>query len=155
MHRQQQAFWCGVTGSGKQRLHEGSGGCTVPGQDRTGAVIHFTPQTVSRFKGLLGSGSNSSRLSLGERYDEWRRIRRNDVQIVVGARSAVLHPGALGLVIIDEHTKTAINPRYAPLSYPGCCQRCELTALYWFSAAQRPAWKITTRQLKGNISYGN
>jgi primosomal protein N' (replication factor Y) (superfamily II helicase) len=58
-----------------------------------------------------------SGLSDGERYDEWRRIERGDVQIVVGARSAVFAPLTnLGLIIVDEEHETTYkqsdNPRY-------------------------------------------
>ena len=70
--------------------------------------ISLTPMMVSRFKGrfkddvaMLHSG-----LSIGEKYDEWRKIRRKEVKVVVGARSAIFAPFTnLGIIIIDEeHT---------------------------------------------------
>lgn len=81
--------------------------------------ISLTPIMVSRFKGrfkddvaMLHSG-----LSIGEKYDEWRKIRRKEVKVVVGARSAIFAPFTnLGIIIIDEeHTdsyKQSESPNY-------------------------------------------
>ncbi len=81
--------------------------------------ISLTPMMVSRFKGrfkdnvaMLHSG-----LSIGEKYDEWRKIRRREVKVVVGARSAIFAPFTnLGIIIIDEeHTdsyKQSVIPTY-------------------------------------------
>ena len=81
--------------------------------------ISLTPQLVSnfksRFKGdiaILHSG-----LSDGEKYDEWRKIERHEVKIVIGARSAIFAPlNNLGLIVIDEeHSdsyKQENNPKY-------------------------------------------
>jgi primosomal protein N' (replication factor Y) len=81
--------------------------------------ISLTPQTVARFIGRFGDSIAvlHSRLSAGERYDEWRRIKRGDASIVVGARSAVFAPVRnLGMVVVDEehdHSyKQADAPRY-------------------------------------------
>ena len=54
--------------------------------------IALTPQMVDRFKGRFGSqvAVLHSALSVGEKYDEWRKILRKEVKVVVGARSAVL-----------------------------------------------------------------
>ncbi|MFO7177034.1 primosomal protein N', partial [Enterococcus faecium] len=58
-----------------------------------------------------------SALSKGEKYDEWRKIKRNEVDVVVGARSAIFAPlDRLGLIILDEEHETTYkqeeNPRY-------------------------------------------
>src|SRR5699024_6576392 len=81
--------------------------------------ISLTPQMVKRFKGRFGSNVAvlHSALSAGEKYDEWRRIHRKEVQVVVGARSAVFAPFEnLGIIIIDEEHDTSCNqevhPRY-------------------------------------------
>lgn len=112
----------GVTGSGKTEVYmqviE-----RVLHLERTAIVlvpeISLTPQFVTNFKrrfedkvAVLHSG-----LSDGERYDEWRKIARNEVDIVVGARSAIFAPlKNLGIIIIDEeHSesyKQENNPRY-------------------------------------------
>jgi len=81
--------------------------------------ISLTPQTVARFATRFGSriAVLHSRLSAGERYDEWRRIKRGDAPIVVGARSAVFAPVRnLGAIVVDEEHdgsyKQADAPRY-------------------------------------------
>ena len=58
-----------------------------------------------------------SKLSVGERYDQWQRIKRNEAKIVIGARSAIFAPiEKLGLIIIDEEHddsyKSEMTPRY-------------------------------------------
>lgn len=112
----------GVTGSGKteiymQVIEE------VINRNQTAIVlvpeISLTPQFVSNFKArfqdnvaVLHSG-----LSQGEKYDEWRKITRKEVQIVIGARSAIFAPlNNLGIIIVDEeHSdsyKQENSPRY-------------------------------------------
>ena len=58
-----------------------------------------------------------SKLSIGERYDEWQKIKKNEVKIVIGARSAIFAPVEnLGMIIIDEEHdmsyKSETTPRY-------------------------------------------
>ena len=81
--------------------------------------ISLTPQTLSIFR--LRYGSNvaifHSRLSVGQRMEEWKRVKSSQANIVVGTRSAVFAPCEnLGLIIIDEeqeHTyKSEMSPRY-------------------------------------------
>ena len=74
---------------------------------------------VNRFKGRFGDqvAVLHSGLSVGEKYDEWRKIQRKEVKVVVGARSAVFAPFEnLGIIIIDEEHETSYkqedNPRY-------------------------------------------
>jgi primosomal protein N' (replication factor Y) len=67
--------------------------------------ISLTHQVVARLIGRFGPtvAVLHSELSAGERWDQWRRIRRRDARIVVGARSAVLAPiEKLGIVVVDE-----------------------------------------------------
>ncbi len=67
--------------------------------------IGLTPQAVERFRSRLGDrvAVLHSALGAGERYDEWRRLRRGEADVCVGPRSAVFAPVAkLGLVVIDE-----------------------------------------------------
>ncbi len=110
----------GVTGSGKTevylRLIE-----RVLSQGKTAITlvpeIALTPQTVRRFKERFGTDVAvlHSRLSLGERYDEWRRIRNRAVRVVVGARSAVFAPVEdLGVIIIDEEHETSYKQEESP-----------------------------------------
>ena len=85
--------------------------------------ISLTEQIVSRFKKSFTSSIAilHSRLSEGEKYDEWRKIARGEVKIVIGARSAVFAPlKNIGVIIIDEeHTDSykqdSANPKYHAL----------------------------------------
>lgn len=81
--------------------------------------IALTPQTIDRFVGRFGKevAILHSRLSYGERFDQWRKIKEGQVKIVVGARSAIFAPFQnLGLIIIDEEHestyKSSQNPKY-------------------------------------------
>ena len=85
--------------------------------------ISLTKQTIDRFIGRFGHENVAvlhSRLSLGERYDEWMRAKRGQVKIVIGARSGVFAPlDHLGVIIIDEEHETTyksdMTPRYDTL----------------------------------------
>lgn len=72
--------------------------------------ISLTPQLTEKFKSKFGKivAVLHSALSDGEKYDEWRKIRRGEVSIVIGARSAIFAPfNNLGIIIIDEeHSDT-------------------------------------------------
>lgn len=98
----------GVTGSGKTELYLQAAALALElGRQAVILVpeIALTPQTVRRFLSRFGSrvGLVHSRLSPGERYDTWRRIRAGLLPVVVGARSALFAPLANpGLIIIDE-----------------------------------------------------
>lgn len=87
----------GVTGSGKTEIYlQCIQRCVDQGRQAVVLVpeISLTPQMVERFKGRFGSGVAvmHSRLSTGERYDEWRKIREGKASVAVGARSAVFAP---------------------------------------------------------------
>jgi len=101
----------GVTGSGKTEIYLNIIEDVVKqGKEAIMLVpeISLTPMMVSRFKGRFHDDVAllHSRLSIGEKYDEWRKIRRGTVKVVVGARSAIFAPFTnLGVIIIDEeHT---------------------------------------------------
>ncbi|MFZ3170654.1 MAG: primosomal protein N' [Carboxydocellales bacterium] len=112
----------GVTGSGKTEIYlQAIARCLDLGRQAIVLVpeISLTPQMVARFKSRFGRkvAVLHSRLSLGERYDEWRRIKENQVEVVVGARSAIFAPfDKLGLIIIDEEHESSYKqdekPRY-------------------------------------------
>ena len=112
----------GVTGSGKTEVFIRAVRRAAQ-MGKTAIVlvpeIALTPQMVSWFRSRFGEDAAvlHSRLSPGERYDEWRRIRRGDVRVVIGARSAIFAPlQNVGLIIIDEeHEQSYIadnNPHY-------------------------------------------
>lgn len=112
----------GVTGSGKTEVYL-SLSKEVIKQNKTVIMlvpeISLTPMMVKVFKQRFGHDVAilHSRLSQGERYDEYRRIRDRQVKIVVGARSAVFAPlDNIGLIIMDEEHdssyKQESTPRY-------------------------------------------
>ena len=110
----------GVTGSGKTEIYLQAIACCIE-QGRQAIVlvpeISLTPQMVERFKGRFGDrvAVLHSRLSVGERYDEWREIKSGRVQVVVGARSAVFAPFKdPGLIIIDEEHETSYKQEETP-----------------------------------------
>ena len=112
----------GVTGSGKTEVFMAAVRKTLTlGKSAIILVpeIALTPQMVSWFRGRFGpvAAVIHSRLSAGERFDEWRRIRRGDARVIIGARSAVFSPACrLGLIVVDEeHESTYLSdhhPRY-------------------------------------------
>lgn len=81
--------------------------------------ISLTPQMVNRFLARFGECISvlHSKLSVGERYDQWQRIKEGKASIVIGARSAIFAPITnLGIIIIDEEHdpsyKSDMSPRY-------------------------------------------
>lgn len=112
----------GVTGSGKtevylhaisKALNEGKNALMLVPE------ISLTPQMVRQVHARFGEkvAVLHSALSEGEKYDEWRRIRRGEAKVVVGARSAIFAPlDNLGIIIIDEEHESSYkqdeNPRY-------------------------------------------
>lgn len=112
----------GVTGSGKTELYLNIiEDMIISGKEAIMLVpeISLTPQMIRRVKGRFPSNVAlyHSGLSLVEKYDEWRKMKRKEVQVVVGARSAIFAPfDNLGVIIIDEeHTqsyKQTDHPKY-------------------------------------------
>ncbi len=109
----------GVTGSGKTEVFIRLVRHTLE-RGRSAIIlvpeIALTPQMVRWFRGRFGpvAAVLHSRLSAGERFDEWRRIRRGEARVVIGARSAIFAPTeGLGLVVVDEeHEQTYLSDRH-------------------------------------------
>lgn len=112
----------GVTGSGKTEVYM-SLVEQVLSEDKSAVIlvpeIALTPQMIERFKGRFGKNVAlfHSKLSQGERFDEWFRIKEGKARLVVGARSAIFLPTInLGIIIIDEEHentyKSEQNPKY-------------------------------------------
>jgi primosomal protein N' (replication factor Y) len=112
----------GVTGSGKTEIYlrlaravrESGRGVLLMVPE-----IALTPAAAAIFRAAFGErvAIQHSGLSDGERYDQWQRIRRGDVDVVVGTRSAIFAPIArLGLIVVDEEHdgsyKQEESPRY-------------------------------------------
>ncbi len=112
----------GVTGSGKTELYLRLAERTLARGERVLILvpeIGLTPAAAAAFRTWFGGrvAVQHSGLSDGERYDQWHRIRRGDVDVVVGTRSAVFAPAErIGLIVIDEEHdgsyKQDETPRY-------------------------------------------
>lgn len=110
----------GVTGSGKTEVYlRAIESVLVRG--RTACVlvpeISLTPQTVARFRGRFGNqvAVMHSRMSQGERFDQWDFIRSGQARVVVGARSALFTPlKNLGVIVIDEEHEGSYKQDSAP-----------------------------------------
>ena len=79
--------------------------------------ISLTPQMVDRFSNRFGNviAILHSKLSIGERYDEWQKIRNGEAKIVIGARSAIFAPVQnLGIIIIDEEHDSSYKSDMPP-----------------------------------------
>ncbi|MFN2476152.1 MAG: primosomal protein N' [Chthoniobacterales bacterium] len=113
----------GVTGSGKTEIYLQAIRATLA-VGKTAVVlvpeISLTPQTVERFKSRFAEAQDSvavlhSRLSEGERHDEWHKIQLGQAKIVIGARSAVFAPlENLGLIVVDEEHENSYKQEEAP-----------------------------------------
>ena len=111
----------GVTGSGKTEVYIRAAKTAI-GKGK-GAIIlvpeiSLTGQITERFIGNFGQNSVAilhSKLSAGERYDQWKRIRDGEVRIVIGARSAAFAPVEnLGLIVVDEEHESTYKSDFTP-----------------------------------------
>ncbi len=109
----------GVTGSGKTEIYLGAIDQVVArGKEAIVLVpeISLTPQTIRRFRRRFPKVAVlHSHLSEGERHRHWRSISSGEVQVVVGARSAVFAPTRnLGLIVIDEEHESSFKQETVP-----------------------------------------
>jgi primosomal protein N' (replication factor Y) len=112
----------GVTGSGKTEIYLRLAALTRESGRRSLMLvpeIALTPAIAAQFRHAFGDrvAIQHSGLSDGERHDQWQRIRRGDVDVVVGTRSAVFAPlERIGLIVVDEEHdasyKQEESPRY-------------------------------------------
>lgn len=159
----------GVTGSGKTEVYLQSIAAVLKkGKEAIVLVpeIALTPQMVDRFKGRFGSqvAVLHSALSVGEKYDEWRKILRKEVKVVVGARSAVFAPFEnLGIIIIDEEHESSYkqedNPRYHARDvavWRGQYHKCPIVlgsatpTLESFARAKKGVYELLTMEKRMN-----
>src|SRR5690625_2532306 len=159
----------GVTGSGKTEIYlQAIHPLIQQGKEAIVLVpeISLTPQMVRRFKGRFGSkvAVLHSALSSGEKYDEWRKIHRKEVKVVVGARSAIFAPFEnLGIIIIDEEHETSYKqedqPRYHARDvaiYRGKTHSCPVVlgsatpTLESYARAQKGVYQLATLRNRTN-----
>ena len=111
----------GVTGSGKTEVYLQLIGEALK-QEKTAIVlvpeISLTPQMIDRFIARFDKEKIAvlhSKLSLGERYDEWNKIKEGKAKIIIGARSAIFAPTEnIGIIIIDEEHDTSYKSESVP-----------------------------------------
>ncbi|MEO8069868.1 MAG: primosomal protein N', partial [Acidobacteriota bacterium] len=110
----------GVTGSGKTELYLRLASHVIGAGRRVLVLvpeIALTPAVAGLFRARFGSrvAIQHSGLSDGERHDQWHRIRRGEIDLVVGTRSAVFAPlDRLGLIVVDEEHETAYKQEESP-----------------------------------------
>lgn len=137
----------GVTGSGKTSVFEKLIDDTVKSGRQAMLLIPeigLTPQILKRFRSMFGErvAVIHSGLSLGQRLDEYKRIKRGDADIVIGTRSAVFAPlDNIGLIIIDEEGersyKSDSSPRYT--THDIAKQRCAFHGATLLLASATPS----------------
>lgn len=150
----------GVTGSGKTEVYLQLIQKVLE-QGRQAIVlvpeISLTPQMIQRFVGRFGNlvAVLHSRLSDGERRDQWYRIKEGTASVVVGARSAVFAPfDNPGIIIIDEeheHTyKSEKTPKYHAIEV--AAKRCELENCVLVLGSATPSVETYYSALKGKLN---
>lgn len=150
----------GVTGSGKTSVIKKL--IDSVRSDGRGVImlvpeIALTPQAVSIFRSYYGDSVAvlHSRLSNGERYDAWRRIRDGLADVVIGTRSAVFAPVKdLGLIVIDEeqeHTyKSESDPKYS--AHDVARFRCAENGALMLLASATPSFESYYKAVSGRYS---
>ena len=117
----QQYLLYGVTGSGKTEVYLQLIGKALE-QNKTAIVlvpeISLTPQMIDRFIARFNKEEIAvlhSKLSIGERYDEWNKIKEGKAKIIIGARSAIFAPTEnIGIIIIDEEHDSSYKSEAVP-----------------------------------------
>ncbi|HET8977232.1 MAG TPA: primosomal protein N', partial [Solirubrobacteraceae bacterium] len=148
----------GVTGSGKTEVYLGAVQATLAA-GRTAIVlvpeIALTPQVLWRFQARFGDvvAVLHSALSVGERHDEWMRLRTGEARVCVGPRSAVFAPlQNIGLIVVDEEHESSYkhegDPRYDARTVARRRARRHGAVLVVGSATPRPESVLVMRRLR-------
>ena len=110
----------GVTGSGKTEVYLAAIEEVIKRGEQAIVLIPeiaLTYQTVQRFTKRFGDRVSilNSRLSKGEKYDQWLRAKQGDVDVIIGPRSALFVPFPnLGLIVIDEEHESSYKSEQTP-----------------------------------------
>ena len=153
------ALLYGVTGSGKTSVFIRVIDSVVK-MGKTAIMlvpeISLTPQMLARFKVLFGENIAllHSSLSLGQRMDEFKRIKRGEARIIIGTRSAVFAPAEnIGVIIMDEEGeqsyKSDSNPRYHARDV--AIQRCGHNGALLLMASATPSLETFYHAQKGRF----
>ncbi len=148
----------GVTGSGKTEVYLGAVEAALAA-GRTAIVlvpeIALTPQVLWRFQARFGDvvAVLHSALSVGERHDEWMRLRTGEARVCVGPRSAVFAPlDDIGLIVVDEEHESSYkhegDPRYDARTV--ACERAARhgAVVVFGSATPRPESVLAMERLR-------
>lgn len=150
----------GVTGSGKTQvymkliehvLEQGKQAIVLIPE------IALTYQTVRRFYGRFGEKVSviNSRLSPGERYDQFRRARAGEIQVMVGPRSALFTPfGKLGVIIIDEEHESSYKSENSPRYHARetAIQRAQMESANVVLGSATPSLESYSRAMDGKYA---
>ena len=149
----------GVTGSGKTEVYlQAIEYAKAKGKKAIILVpeISLTPQMSERFIGRFGDkvAVLHSALSLGERFDAWNRIKNGEVDVVVGARSAIFAPVSdVGIVVVDEEHETSyksdMSPKYDAREIAE--KICSMNNAVLVLASATPSVKTAYKAVNGEI----
>jgi primosomal protein N' (replication factor Y) len=148
----------GVTGSGKTEVYLGAVEAALAA-GRTAIVlvpeIALTPQVLWRFQARFGDvvAVLHSALSVGERHDEWMRLRAGEARVCVGPRSAVFAPlDDIGLIVVDEEHESSYkhegDPRYDARTVAHERAARHGAVLVFGSATPRPESVLAMKRLR-------
>ncbi|MDD3224003.1 MAG: primosomal protein N' [Clostridium sp.] len=153
----------GITGSGKTEIYMKLVSLMLEENKESIILvpeIALTPQMLERFKGRFGKDIAvfHSKLSDGERYDEWLRVKEGRAKVAVGARSALFLPFSnLGLIVIDEEHeasyKSDVTPKYSAVELAQIKCRMENCKLVLGSAT--PSIDTYYKCMQGSIKLIN
>lgn len=151
----------GVTASGKTEVYMRAIEAVLA-RGRSAIVlvpeIALTPQLAGTFHERFGGrvALLHSRLSAGERYDEWRRVERGEARVVVGARSAVFAPTRnLGLVVVDEEHENSYKQEESPRYHARevACERARVAGCVCVLGSATPSVESFYRARTGEYDY--
>ena len=149
----------GITGSGKTEIYLRLIEAAIKIRKKAIVLvpeISLTPQMTSRFTGRFGNrvAIQHSRLSQGERYDQWRKIKAGEVDVVIGARSAVFAPIMdLGIIIVDEEHESSYKSENTP-KYDArhiARARCNINGALLVMGSATPSVETYYRAVNGRI----
>lgn len=150
----------GVTGSGKTEIYLRIISDVIQAGKQAIVLvpeIALTPQMLSRFGARFGQKISvlHSALSLGERFDQWWKIYRGEVSVVIGARSAVFAPTPnLGLIVLDEEHESTYKQEEGSIRYltrDVAIKRCELEGGQVILGSATPALESYHKALQGSF----